>query len=127
MKRLVAASIFALVLAACQTVPQPPDVADVLAIACPPVQVALSVLAVPGALDPAVEADIAVAAPLVAAVCEARKTVRLDDLHALTATALPAVSRIAQASPLDQEQKQAVVLGVAVAQAALTPLIGGRQ
>ncbi|MGA4275554.1 hypothetical protein ACKZDW_02615 (plasmid) [Ralstonia syzygii subsp. celebesensis] len=130
MKKLIALCIAmcAAMLAACATAPtgQPstlPTPAQVAAQVCPSAQAVLAVLTVPGAIDPAVAADLATATPIVNAVCAAGATVTVLDLHSLAANGLPAILKIIQASPLPDKDKQAAVLGVAAAQAALAPII----
>jgi len=129
MKKLIAlgAAVCAVVLAACatpagqpQTLPTP---AQVAAQVCPSAQAVLAVLATPGAIDPAAAADLAAASPVVNAVCAAGATVTAVDLHTLAGVGLPAILKIVQASPLPDKDKQAAVLGIAVAQAALAPIL----
>lgn len=125
MKRLFAAMLLVMAVAACQTVPQqPPDPADVAAAICPPLQTALSVLAAPGLLDPA--AEVAVAVPLVAAVCAAGQSVLLADLHSLAAAGLPALAKVAQSVPIDDGDRRAVIISLAVAQAAIAAIGRGQ-
>lgn len=121
MKRILAAALLALSLAACQTVQQPPDLAEIAGAICPPLQAAVGVLAVPGVpgvLDPAAEAEIAIAEPLIAA----GQTVQLIDLRSLAASGLPALAKVAQAAPIDDSDRRAVIISLAVAQAAIASI-----
>lgn len=129
MKKLIAlgAAACAIILAACatpagqsQTLPTP---AQVAAQVCPSAQAVLAVLATPGAVDPAAAADLAAASPVVNAVCAAGATATAVDLNSLARDGLPVILKIIQASPLPDRDKQAAVLGVAVAQAALAPIL----
>lgn len=126
MKRLFAAVLFALSLAACQTVPQqPPDLADIAATICPPMQAALGVLAMPGMLEPAAEAEYAAAVPAVNAVCAAGRSVQLADLHSLS-IGLPTLAKLAQAAPISDGDRRAVIIGLAVAQASIAAIERGQ-
>lgn len=126
MKRILIAALFALSLVACQTVQRPPDLAEVAGAICPPLQAAVGVLAVPGALDPAAEAEITVAVPLIAAVCSAGQTVQLIDLRSLATSGLPALAKVAQATPIDDSDRRAVIISLAVAQAAIASIGRGK-
>lgn len=129
MKKLITLCLVTLAaaLAACSTSPtggqQLPTPAQVAAQVCPSAQAVLTVLTAPGAVDPAVAADLAAATPVVNAVCDAGATVTAVDLHTLASVGLPAILKIVQASPLPDKDKQAAVLGIAVAQAALAPIL----
>ncbi|QMV32432.1 hypothetical protein 8G_00038 [Ralstonia phage Hyacinthe] len=130
MKKLITLclAMTAALLAACATTPtggqQPlPTPAQVAAQVCPSAQAVLTVLAMPGAVDAAVQADLASATLIVNAVCAASATVTVLDLHNLAGNGLPVLLKIVQASPLPDKDKQAAVLGVAVAQAALAPIM----
>ncbi|MGK2829267.1 hypothetical protein ACSI5F_04060 [Ralstonia pseudosolanacearum] len=130
MKKLIVfcVAMTAALLAACATTPtggqQPlPTPAQVAAQVCPSAQAVLTVLAMPGAVDAAVQADLASATPIVNAVCAAGATVTVLDLHNLASNGLPVLLKIVQASPLPDKGKQTAVLGVAVAQAALAPIL----
>ncbi|CBJ38358.1 protein of unknown function [Ralstonia solanacearum CMR15] len=130
MKKLIALCLVmsAALLAACATTPtdgqQPlPTPAQVAAQVCPSAQAVLTVLAMPGAVDAAVQADLASATPVVSAVCATGATVTALDLHNLASNGLPVLLKIVQASPLPDKDKQAAVLGVAIAQAALAPIL----
>lgn len=126
MKRLIALAVVVL-LSACQTVGQPVQLtsktpAQIAADVCPSVQAVLGVLSVPGAVDPAVEADLAVAAPIVNAVCNGGALVTLPDLQSLSSV-VPVLVKVVQLSPLQDDDKRAATLGIALVQAALAPLV----
>lgn len=129
MNKLIAlgAAACAIILAACaapagqpQSMPTPDQVA---AQVCPSAQAVLEVLKTPGAVDPGVADKIAKASPLVDAVCAEGAKVTAVDLRTLAKDGLPAVLKIVQASPLPDKDKQAAVLGIALAQAALAPIL----
>ena len=129
MKKLIAigAAACAIILAACaapagqpQTLPTPDQV---VAQVCPSAQAVLEVLKTPGAVDAEVADKIAKAAPMIDAVCAEGAKVTDIDLRTLAKDGLPAVLKIVQASPLSDKDKQAAVLGIALAQAALAPFL----
>ena len=106
-------------LSACQTIRQAHQSAEqVMAQVCPPIEAVVSVLSVPGAVDPVLADELAVAAPTITAVCHADQ-VALADLDALRTNTIPTLIKIINESPLQQDQKQVAVLSIAVAQAAL--------
>lgn len=129
MKKLITLCLVTLAaaLAACATAPAGdsllPTPAQVAAQVCPSAQAALAVLSTPGAIDPAAAEKLALASPVVDAVCAAGATVTAVDLHTLASVGLPAILKIVQASPLPDKDKQAAVLGIAVAQAAIAPIL----
>lgn len=129
MKKLIALCVFTSValLSACASVPagdpQLPTPAQVAAQVCPSAQAVLAVLTTPGAVDPAAAANLAAASPVVDAVCAAGASVTAVDLRSLAKDGLPAILKIVQASPLPDKDKQVAVLGIAVAQAALAPIL----
>ena len=127
-KKIIALAVAALFGAACQTSGGVVQItsrtpAQVAASVCPSVQAVVGVLSVPGALDPAAEAELLAAVPLIDAVCSVGDLVQLVDLQALHKNAVPVLLKAVQASPLDADKKQAVTLGIAVAQAAIAPLV----
>lgn len=101
-------------------IPTPAQVANQI---CPPVQAALTVLSVPGVLDPKLGAELAVATPIIDGVCTASATVNVNDLHSLASTALPAVLQVVQVSTLSPQAKQDATIGIAAAQSALAQVI----
>lgn len=127
MKKLFVIAVAALVLAACATVGQPVQLtsktpAQIAADVCPSVQAVIGVLSVPGAVDPAVEADLAVAGPIVNTVCNGGALVTLPDLKSLSSV-VPVLVKVVQLSPLPDDDKRAATLGIALIQAALAPLV----
>ena len=121
---IVLAAIF---ITACQTIGQPVQLtskspAQIAADVCPSVQAVIGVLSVPGAVDPAVEADLAVAAPIVNTVCNGGALVTLPDLQSLSSV-VPVLVKVVQLSPLPDDDKRAATLGIALIQAALAPLV----
>ena len=121
--KLIIAALVALSLVACASVGQAAKTpAQVAAEVCPSVQAVLAVLSVPGAVDPAVDADLLVAAPAVSAVCNGGQLVQLSDLKSLSSI-VPLLIKVVNLSPLPQADKQAAILGVAIVQAALAPLV----
>lgn len=114
----------ALALSACASVSQPVQKtpAQIAADICPSVQAVIGVLSVPGAVDPSVSTDLAVAAPIVATVCNGGALVKLSDLQSLSSV-VPVLVKVVQLSPLAADEKQAATLGIALVQAALAPLV----
>lgn len=100
-----------------------PTPAQLAAQVCPSAQAVLGVLSVPGAVDPKVAVDLAVATPIINTVCAAGATVQVTDVHSLATSGLPALLRVVQVAPIPDKDKQAAVLAVAVAQAAIAPII----
>lgn len=129
MMKLIAlgAAACALILSACATAPageqQLPTPAQVAAQVCPSAQAVLTVLTTPSAIDETAAAKLAAAAPVVNAVCAAGASVTAVDLRTLAKDGLPAILMIVQASPLPDKDKQVAVLAIAVAQAALAPIL----
>lgn len=114
--------------AACSTVPAnqptPQQIADGI---CPPIQTALTVLSVPGIVDPAVEADLAVATPIVAAACSPSAVADLSNISALANDAIPLLLKLVAASPdIPANDKTGILLGVKIAKALVDPLIAGK-
>ncbi|MEN6629799.1 MAG: hypothetical protein ABFC42_09150 [Sulfuricella sp.] len=123
-KKIIALAIAALFVAACASVGQVAKTpAQIAADVCPSVQAVVAVLSVPGAVDPAVEADLLAAGPVISAVCNGGDLVQLADLRNLSANAVPALLKVIQWSPLPPADKQAATLGIAVAQALLAPVL----
>ena len=121
--KLIIAALVALSLVACASVGQVAKTpAQVAADICPSVQAVVAVLSVPGAVDPSVEADLLVSAPIVSAVCNGGQLVQLSDLKSLSSI-VPVLIKVVNLSPLPQADKQAAILGVAIVQAALAPLV----
>jgi len=126
MKRFIALIVVAL-LAACTTTGQPVQLTSktpnqIAADVCPSVQAVVGVLAVPGAADPAIAADLVVAAPLIDAVCDSG-SVNIADLQSLLRNGVPVLLKVIQAVPISPEEKQAATLGIALINAALAPLV----
>lgn len=124
------AAIFAALSIGCATQPGTagqakaiPTPAQLAAQVCPSAQAVLTVLAVPGAVDPKAAADLAIATPIINTVCAAGATVQVTDVHSLATSGLPALLKVVQVAPLPDKDKQAAVLAVAVAQAAIAPII----
>lgn len=121
--KLIIAALVALSLVACASVGQVAKTpAQVAADICPSVQAVVAVLSVPGAVDPAVDADLLVAAPVVSSVCNGGQLVQLSDLKSLSSI-VPVLIKVVNLSPLPPADKQAAILGVAIVQAALAPLV----
>lgn len=110
----------ALILAGCATTgaarPTPQQLA---AQVCPAAQVTINSLAALEGLTPAARADLARAAPVVAAVCAPGAAVDLSNLRALAITALPAMLRIVDASGLPPDEHDRILLGLTVAKITL--------
>ena len=128
--KLVIAAVLSLALAACSStqiaqvnadLAKVPSPAAVAAQICPSVQAVLPILSVPGVLAPEAEADLAIATPIINTVCAAGAAVQVADLHTLSANALPVLLKVAQTLPA--KDQQAATLAIAVAQAALAPVL----
>jgi hypothetical protein len=112
---LLAAGFVALALSACNgsapTVPQLTP-AQFFAIACPPVQQALTLAPTLGATIPAsVQAQLPAATKLANTTCAAGATVSTASVQQFVSTAIPAANAIAQAAPdnvLAAAQKQKI-------------------
>jgi len=114
MKKLIVALIVALSMAGCASQSQQTP-AQVAARVCPATTDAI------GSLQkltlPAKDAKaLAEVAPLVDAVCKAASTVTSDDIRSLSVTALPAIIDIVNASPLETDKKNAVILDLTAVQ-----------
>lgn len=126
MKKLMLLGLMALtaMLTACATVDgSAPTPAQIAARVCPSATAVLEVLTVSGAVDPQVEADLLIAKPLVETACAAGTQVTAFDLNELATKGVPALLKVIQASSLPDKDKAAAALGIAVAQAALAPLL----
>lgn len=116
MKKLfaaLAAGLVALALSACGTT-QPVQLtpAQFFAIACPPVQQALTLAPTLGAAIPAnVQAQLPAATKLANTTCAVGATVSTASVQQFVSTAIPAANAIAQAAPdnvLSSDQKQKI-------------------
>lgn len=124
-KSILVAVLMACAIAGCATTAgTQPTPAQVAAQVCPPIQAALTVLSVPGAVDPSVEANLMIAKPIVATVCNGATFAAVADLHDLAEKAIPALLAIVESDPdISADDKKNAVLGVAVAQAVLAPVL----
>lgn len=124
MKRLICI-LAAVALAACSTIQgQPaPTPAEVAVRVCPSLQMVTTVLAVHGTLDPALEADLAIASPIINTVCAGGLSVKLSDLHDLATKGLPPLIKIIDLMPIPDADKQGARIAIALTEAAIVPLI----
>ena len=121
MKRSILLFIAFVALAACQTTGgTAPSLADIQAKVCPPVKAVLVVLENSPTVDAALQARLKEADPLVNIACIADAAITAGDLHALADRALPVLLEVVAAAPLSDDQKNAAILGIAVAQAAIS-------
>lgn len=129
-KTLIVAFCAAMLLAACATTgPQPLSPAQIAAIACPQINLAVTqltaintiMLASPStaAFGAKANKDLAVAQPTIAAVCAAGSTVTATNLQALAQQALPALATVVGTLPLPVAEQAKVQAALAVAQTAL--------
>ncbi len=86
---------------------------------CPPTEIAITSLQGLVGLPDAATKELAAAAPIVVAVCTAGATVNVTDLKSLASTALPAILTVVQASPLADQDKNRIALGIMAAQIVL--------
>jgi hypothetical protein len=82
-----------------------------------------TVLAVHGTLDPALEADLAIASPIINTVCAGGLSVKLSDLHDLATKGLPPLIKIIDLMPIPDADKQGARIAIALTEAAIVPLI----
>lgn len=118
--------LFAAALAGCATLPTPTvqTPAQVAVQICPSLQSVASVLSVPGAIDPSDAATMERAAPVITAVCAAPAAATPQTLASLQNDAAPLLLKAISAAPnLSARQKQDAILGIALAQAAIAPVI----
>lgn len=109
---------------ACGTIPanqQTPQ--QIAAQVCPAMQITIANLSTLEGLDAQAKADLVTAQPIVSAVCAAGGTVDAASLQTLSATALPALIKIADAAPLKHELHDQIVLGLTVAQITLAGVL----
>ncbi|WP_116988836.1 hypothetical protein [Duganella sp. BJB475] len=92
---------------------------QVLAQVCPAAQITVASLSVLRGLSTEAHDDLAVALPIVDAVCAAGATVDIASLKALNDTALPALIRIVETAPLQPGVHDQIVLGLTVGQIVL--------
>lgn len=128
--KFIVTAVFAMALAACSStqisqvnadLAKAPSPAAIAAQVCPSIQAVLPILAVPGALAPEAEADLAIATPIINTVCAAGAAVQVADLHTLSANALPILLKVAQTLPA--KDQQTATLAIAITQAALAPVL----
>lgn len=121
---LLAAGFAALVISGCastgQKIQTPAQVASQV---CPAATAAITSLQQVNGLSVSAQADLAKAAPVVAAVCAAGTTVNALDLKSLSATALPAILSVVNASPLADDVKTRIGIDLTVAQIVLASVI----
>lgn len=129
-KTMIVALAAAVFLAACATTgPQPLSPAQVAAIACPQINLAVSQLTAFNTVliaDPATakfgakaNADLAVAQPAITAVCAAGATVTATNLQALAQQALPALGTVVGSLPLPPTQQAQVQGALVLAETAM--------
>jgi hypothetical protein len=118
---------FAFCLAGCASLPKAATAqtpAQVAAQVCPSLQSVVSVLSVPGAIDASDAANVAKAAPVIASVCYAPAAATAINLKSLQVDAVPVLLKAIQAAPnISSKDKQDATLGIAIAQAAIAPVI----
>ena len=123
--KIGAAWFAAALLAACAT-PTSPGVttiqtpSEIAAQVCPPLQTALTGLNALVGLPANAKADLVIVTPLVAGVCAAGATVNAANLKTLQQSALPALMNAVQASGMEAEQQNALILDLTAAQFALS-------
>jgi predicted small lipoprotein YifL len=129
-KTMIVALAAAMLLAACATTgPQPLTPAQIAAIACPQINLAVTQLTAFNAVaaaDPATKAfatkanaDLIVAQPTIAAVCAAGATVTATNLQALAQQALPALGTVVGSLPLPPAQQAQVQGALVLAETAM--------
>lgn len=128
MKKLFVIAVAALALAACATVGQPVQLtsktpAQIASDVCPPLQAALEVLTVPGAIDPGSQADLVATSQAVGVVCSLGDAAQVSDLRAISEQVIPFVVRNVVLMGIPDPQKQEIVLALAVAKAALGAVV----
>jgi len=125
MLSLVVAALLAFALSGCATAPtggaqEAPQ--QVAARVCPAVQSTLNSLAAIDGLDEHARANLAQAVPVVSAACSAT-AVDMSSLQSLSETALPAMISVADAAPLDDEDKTRLVLVLTAGQIVLAGVL----
>lgn len=98
---------------------QRPTPQQVLAQVCPAAQITVASLSVLRGLSTQAHDDLAVALPIVDAVCAAGAAVDVDSLKALNDTALPALLKIVDSAPLDPGVHDQIALGLTIGQIVL--------
>ena len=124
--KCIAITLASLVLfAACATpAGQPaPTPAEIAAQVCPATQTALTSLQGLVGLPEQATADLAIAAPIVNAVCSVGATVNTANLQSLATTAFPAIFAVVKASPLADDKKNEAIMGLTVAEIALNAVL----
>jgi len=119
---LLAAGLVALV-SGCATNGTVKTPAQIAAQVCPPTQTAIASLQAVVGLSDEAKAELADAAPIVAAVCSAGSSVTVVDMKSLGATALPAVMVVVNASPLSDQDKTKIGIDLSVAQIVLSSVL----
>jgi hypothetical protein len=100
-----------------------PTPAEIAAQVCPATQTALTSLQGLVGLPEQAVTDLAIAAPIVNAVCSAGATVKTANLQSLATTAFPAIFAVVKASSLADDKKNEVIMGLTVAEIALNAVL----
>lgn len=121
MKRSILLFIAFVALTACQTTGgTAPSLADIQAKVCPPVKAVLVVLENSPTVDTTLRTRLQGVEPLVFIACSGEIKADAVSLHELADQALPVLLEVIAAAPLSDDQKNAAILGIAVAQAAIS-------
>ncbi len=96
-----------------------PSARQVLAQVCPAAQITVASLSVLRGMSSEAHDDLAVALPIVDAVCAAGATVDIASLKALNDTALPALIKIVESAPLEPGVHDQIILGLTIGQIVL--------
>ena len=96
---------------------------QIVAQICGPTQAALTVLNAPGALSPALKADLNTITPTINTVCAVGATVDMSSLATFATTGLPGILQLVSVAPMPEGAKAGVIVGIAVAQAILSNVI----
>jgi hypothetical protein len=131
MKKFIALCLV-LMCAACTTTGQPlvnlPPLkiippAQLAAQVCPVLHADLPLLQVPGILDPNLEAQLAVAVPMIEVACANAASIKVVDLQTFVNQGVPFLLKIVQASNLPKEQKQLLVINITIANSLIAPIV----
>ncbi|MFZ0872165.1 MAG: hypothetical protein WAM90_15750 [Rhodanobacter sp.] len=125
-KTMIVAFVAAMLIAACATTaPQSLSPAQVISIACPPIQAAITQFEAIDATLPGVpaavkaEADLQKLQPVVTAACASGATVSTASVQAFAQSVLPVLGQIAGSLPLPPAQLAQVQAGLVAAEIAV--------
>ena len=122
--------LIALFITACTTTGQPINLplkiippAQLAAQVCPILQADLPLLQLPGVLDPALEAKLQIAIPMIDVACTNAASIKVVDLQTFVNQGVPFLLKVVQASNLPAEQKQLLTINITIANSLIAPIV----